>query len=199
ASLINSLLTRRSGLARHAPRCRASTGGRVRRRCWMAWRVMTDCAHARAKSRFRPFVIHSHGVTMSDKNKTQYTSRLSLHITPAMGDRLDQIALMRDEAKAEIVRAALRAYLDEQEDLLSSRKHFTKMFQRRVDYMERLLVICLWLNVQAMQILYERVKKEPYDLADLLKDAIGAGIATEDGVHGLVERAVQGKTKPPAK
>jgi predicted DNA-binding protein len=142
-------------------------------------------------------IEHVYGVTMSDKNKTHYTSRLSLHITPAMSDRLDQIALLRDEAKAEIVRAALRAYLDNQEDLLTSRKHFTKMFQRRVDYMERLLVICLWLNVQAMQILYERVKKEPYDLADLLEDAIGAGIATEDGVHGLVERAVQQKTKPP--
>src|SRR5690606_35224791 len=108
-----------------------------------------------------------YGVIMSDKNKTHYTSRLSLHITPAMSDRLDQIALLRDEAKAEIVRAALRACLDDQEDLLGSRKHFTKMFQRRVDYMERLLVICLWLNVQAMQILYERVKQEPYDLADL--------------------------------
>jgi predicted DNA-binding protein len=136
---------------------------------------------------------------MSDKAKTQYTSRLSVHITPAMSDRLDQIALIRDEAKAEIVRAALRAYLDDQEDLLSSRRHFTKMFQRRVDYLERLLVICLWLNLQSMQILYERVKREPYDLASLLEDAIGAGIATEDGVHGLVERAVQGKTKPPAK
>ncbi|MFW5696630.1 MAG: ribbon-helix-helix protein, CopG family [Phototrophicaceae bacterium] len=134
---------------------------------------------------------------MSDKTKTQYTSRLSVHITPAMSDRLDQIALMRDEAKAEIVRAALRAYLDDQEDLLGSRKHFTKMFQRRVDYLERLLVICLWLNLQSMQILYERVKRQPYDLAELLEDAIGAGIATEDGVHSLVERAVQGKTKPP--
>lgn len=134
---------------------------------------------------------------MSDKTKTQYTSRLSLHITPAMSDRLDQIAQLRDEAKAEIVRAALRGYLDDQEDLLGSRKHFTKMFQRRVDYLERLLVICLWLNVQSMQILYERVKREPYDLADLLADAIGAGIATEDGVHGLVERVVRQKTKPP--
>jgi predicted DNA-binding protein len=143
-------------------------------------------------------IEHVYGVTMSDKSKTQYTSRLSLHITPAMSDRLDQIALMRDEAKAEIVRAALRAYLDEQEDLLGSRKHFTKMFQRRVDYIERLLVICLWLNVQSMHILYERVKRESYDLADMLEDAIGAGIATEDGVHGLVERAIQQKTKPPA-
>ena len=66
---------------------------------------------------------------MSDKAKTHYTSRLSLHITPAMSDRLDQIALMRDEAKAEIVRVALRAYLDEQEDLLSWRSILsTNMF-----------------------------------------------------------------------
>jgi predicted DNA-binding protein len=134
---------------------------------------------------------------MSDKSKTRYTSRLSLHITPAMSDRLDQIALMRDEAKAEIVRAALRAYLDEQEDLISSRKHFTKMFQRRVDYIEKLLVITLWLNIQVMQILYERVKKEPYELGDLLRDSIGAGIETEDGIHTLVNRAIQEKTKPP--
>ncbi|MAS33602.1 MAG: hypothetical protein CL610_06330 [Anaerolineaceae bacterium] len=136
---------------------------------------------------------------MSDKSKTQYTNRLSLHITEAMSNRLDQIALMRDEAKAEIVRAALRAYLDDQEDLLGSRKHFTKMFQRRVDYLERLLAITLWLNVQTLQILYERVRKEPYDLGDFLADAIGSGIETEDGIHTLVERASQRKTKPPAK
>ena len=134
---------------------------------------------------------------MSDKSKTRYTSRLSVHITPAMSDRLDQIALMRDEAKAEIVRAALRLYLDEQEDLISSRKHFTKMFQRRINYIEKLLVITLWVNIQMMQILYERVKKEPYELGDLLHDVIGAGIETEDGIHTLVNRAIQNKTKPP--
>src|SRR5690606_28950211 len=106
---------------------------------------------------------------MPDKTKTHYTSRLSLHITPAMSDRLDQIALMRDEAKAEIVRNALRVYLDEQEDLLSSRKHFTKMFQRRVDYIERLIVMTFWLNVQMMQILQERVLRERYDLGELLE------------------------------
>lgn len=134
---------------------------------------------------------------MSDKSKTHYTNRLSLHVTAAMSDRLDQIALLRDEAKAEIVRAALRAYLDEQEDLLSSRKHFTKMFQRRIDYVERLLAIVLWLNIQMAQILYERVKQEPYELADLMRDAIGAGVETENGIHTLVNRASQNKTKPP--
>ena len=136
---------------------------------------------------------------MSDKNKTHYTSRLSLHINPAMSDRLDQIALMRDEAKAEIVRAALRLYLDEQEDLLGSRKHFTKMFQRRVDYLERLQAITLWLNGQTLQILFEEVKQQPHELAALFEDAIGTGVQNEDSIHTLVERASQRKTKPPAK
>jgi len=136
--------------------------------------------------------------TMSDNSKSQYTNRLTVHITGAMDNRLEQIASQRDEPKAEIVRAALRAYLDEQEDLIGSRKHFTKMFQRRVDYIERLTVISLWINVQVMHILYERVKKESYDLTELLEDAVGAGIATESAIHMVVERALQQKTKPPA-
>ena len=135
---------------------------------------------------------------MSDSTKSQFTNRLTVHITQAMDHRLEQIASQRDESKAEIARAALRAYLDEQEDLIGSRRHFTKMFQRRVDYLERLMVICLWINVQMMQILFERVKKEPYDLGQLLEDAIGAGIETESAVHTLVERVRQQKTKPPA-
>jgi predicted DNA-binding protein len=135
---------------------------------------------------------------MSDNSKSQFTNRLTVHITGAMENRLEQIASQRDEPKAEVVRAALRAYLDEQEDLIGSRKHFTKMFQRRLDYLERLTVICLWINVQVMHMLYERVKKEPYDLTDLLDDSIGAGIATESAIHTLVEQALHQKTKPPA-
>lgn len=133
---------------------------------------------------------------MSDKDKTHYTSRLSVHITPAMQNRLDQIAAMRDLPKAEIVRAALRLYLDEQEDLITSRKHFTKMFQRRVDYIERLVIMTFWLNVQMMHILQERVLRESYELGELLEYCVGAGIETEDGIHQLVARAVQQKTKP---
>ena len=135
---------------------------------------------------------------MSDKSKTHYTSRLSVHITPAMSNRLNQIALMRDEAKAEVVRSALRAYLDNQEDMLSSRKHFTKMFQRRMTYVERLINITLWLNVQMMQILMEQGHQQSYDLMDLLRDVILSGLDTEDGIYTLIETAVHQKAKPPA-
>ena len=135
---------------------------------------------------------------MSDKSKTKYTSRLSVHITPAMSNRLDQIALMRDEAKAEIVRRALRAYLDEQEDLLSSRKHFTKMFQRRVTYIERLLSILLGLHLQSHQILQERIQKRPVSLTELLEEVVTTGIENEVNLYTLVEMLQQQITKPPA-
>ena len=87
-----------------------------------------------------------------------------MQITDAMDDRLEQVARGRDEAKSEVVRAALRAFLDEQEDLIGSRKHFTKLFQRRMDYLERLMVIGLWLNLQTLHLLYERIRKNPIDL-----------------------------------
>lgn len=135
---------------------------------------------------------------MSDKSQTSYTSRLSLHITSAMNERLDQLARLRDESKAELVREALRMYLDEQEDLLTSRKHFSKMFQRRVDYLERLVLVTLWMNVQTLQILQERVKHTAYDLTDVLTDAIRAAVTSEDGIHTLIAQAAQPKTKPPA-
>jgi len=135
---------------------------------------------------------------MSDNSKSQFTNRLTVHITQAMDHRLEQIASQRDESKAEIARAALRAYLDEQEDLIGSRRHFTKMFQRRVDDLERLTIIGLLTNVQMLHILFERVKKEPYDLGQLLHDVIETGIKTEDTLHTLVERVRQQKTKPPA-
>ncbi|MEO8392436.1 MAG: ribbon-helix-helix protein, CopG family [Chloroflexota bacterium] len=134
---------------------------------------------------------------MSD-NQQQYPHRLSVQVTDAMNDLLDQVAERRDEPKSEVVRTALRIFLDEQADLIGSRKYFSKMFQRRVDYLERLLTITLWLNVQTLQILYERIRKEPYELASLLEDAISTGITSEDTIHTLVERISQKKTKPPA-
>ncbi len=44
---------------------------------------------------------------------------------------------------AEIVREALRAYLDEQQDVEGSRKHFTKTMGGRFDYLEWLLTLML--------------------------------------------------------
>ncbi len=71
---------------------------------------------------------------MSGRTPPSYDHRLSVNITRLMYDRLAQIASTRDEAISEIAREAFRAFLDDQEDLIASRKHFTKSFQRRLDH-----------------------------------------------------------------
>lgn len=135
---------------------------------------------------------------MADRNR-EFPKRLTVQVTDAMDDRLEQVARGRDEPKAEVVRAALRAFLDEQEDVIGSRKHFTKAFGRRVDHVERLLSVTLWLNLQTLHLLYERLHKEQLEAGELLADAIKEGVDLNDTVSELIERiTAQKKTKPPA-
>ena len=135
---------------------------------------------------------------MSDRGK-EYPKRLTVQVTEAMDDRLEQVARGRDEAKAEVVRTALRAFLDEQEDVIGSRKHFTKAFGRRVDHVERLLSVTLWLNLQTLHLLSERLRKEQVEAGELLADAISEGVELRDSVNEWIENEVANqKTKPPA-
>ena len=135
---------------------------------------------------------------MADRNK-EFPKRLTVQVTEAMDDRLEQVARGRDEPKAEVVRTALRAFLDEQEDVIGSRKHFTKAFGRRVDHVERLLSVTLWLNLQTLHLLYERLHKEQLEAGELLADAIREGVDLNDTVSELIESVTaQKKTKPPA-
>lgn len=71
---------------------------------------------------------------MSGRTPSSYDHRLSINITRPMYERLTQIANNRDEAISEIAREALRLFLDDQEDLIGSRKHFSKSFQQRLDH-----------------------------------------------------------------
>jgi len=129
----------------------------------------------------------------------EYPQRLSVQITDAMDDRLEQVARGRDEAKAEVVRAALRAFLDEQEDVIGSRKHFTKAFGRRIDHIERLLIVVLELSLDMKQMFVERTQKRLVDSGELLEEAIRVAVRTQETVNEMIEVIVNHqKTKPPA-
>lgn len=75
----------------------------------------------------------------------RFTARRSLSMTPAMRDRLSQLASKqpRDVTEADLIREAIRMYLDEQEDLIGSRKHFQKSLRERVDQLESALAFQL--------------------------------------------------------
>ena len=135
---------------------------------------------------------------MSD-NQKQYPRRLSVQVTEAMEDRLDQIARRRDEPKAEVVRTAIRLYLDEQEDVIGSRKHFNKQFGRRMDMLACLFTSSLWVNLEILQMLNKRLRNRTDDLSELLDTAIGAGVASQEDIQTAIDQRIQQqKTKPPA-
>jgi Arc/MetJ-type ribon-helix-helix transcriptional regulator len=134
---------------------------------------------------------------MTDRGK-EYPKRLTVQVTEAMEDRLEQVARGRDEAKAEVVRAALRAFLDEQEDVIGSRKHFTKAFGRRIDYLERLMSVVFAVNLDTLHMLSERLKKEAVAMEDLVVKAVNDGVNSHEVLVELIEMTVMQKTKPPA-
>ncbi len=75
----------------------------------------------------------------------QKTVRRSLAMTPAMRDRLAQLVSKqpRNVTEADLIRQAIRQYLDEQEDLIGSRKHFQKSLRERIDQLESALAFHL--------------------------------------------------------
>ena len=66
------------------------------------------------------------------------TVRRSLTMTPEMRDRLMLLVSKhpRDTTEADLIREAIRLYLDTQEDIIGSRKHFQKSLQERLDKLE---------------------------------------------------------------
>lgn len=92
------------------------------------------------------------------------TVRRSISMTPEMRDLLAQIVAKRGREVKEndVIREAIRQYLDEQADVVGSRRHFQKSLQARLDQMESTLVF-------QMQVL-------TYLLAAVLGDESGAAI-----------------------
>jgi predicted DNA-binding protein len=69
------------------------------------------------------------------------TIRRSISMTPEMRDLLTQIAAKhgRDVTENDLIRAAIRHYLDQQSDVVGSRRHFQRSLQARLDRLESTL------------------------------------------------------------
>ena len=104
-----------------------------------------------------------------------YTVRRSIGMTPEMRDLLAQIVSKqpRDVTEADVIRDAIRQYIDGQEDIIGSRRHFQKSLQERLDRMEAALTFHLNVLVYLMAAL------EPSSSHELIADAIIA--AKQDG------------------
>lgn len=94
--------------------------------------------------------------------------RRSLSMTPEMRDRLALLVSKhpRDTTESDLIREAVRLYLDNQEDMIGSRKHFQKSLQERLDKLESGLAFHL--NI----IIYFLASLEPETGRQLIKKAV---------------------------
>ncbi|MFQ3657321.1 MAG: hypothetical protein SNJ54_00080 [Anaerolineae bacterium] len=99
----------------------------------------------------------------------------SITMTQEMRDRLALLVSKqpRDTTEADLIREAIRLYLDNQEDIIGSRKHFQKSLQDRLDRLESALAFHL--NV----LIYLLAALEPESSPERIADAIIA--ARRDG------------------
>lgn len=76
----------------------------------------------------------------------RYTHRSSISMTQAMWEKLCQVVTNRRDPKfntSDAVREAIRLYLDNEEDLIGSRKHFSKSLQRSLSLHEQTMLFTL--------------------------------------------------------
>ncbi|MCB9451493.1 MAG: hypothetical protein H6672_08635 [Anaerolineaceae bacterium] len=101
--------------------------------------------------------------------------RRSISMTQEMRDRLALLVSKqpRDTTEADLIREAVRLYLDDREDLIGSRKYFQKSLQGRLDRLEAALAFHL--NV----LIYLLAALDPEGSPERIAEAILA--ARQDG------------------
>lgn len=105
-----------------------------------------------------------------------HTVRRSISMTHEVHLQLTQLAARRgrDVTESDLIREAIREYLDQQADVVGSRRHFQKSLQRRIDALEDTLTFQMHILIALLSMLID----EPDQAVD---EAIVA--ARRDGPH----------------
>ncbi len=104
--------------------------------------------------------------------------RRSIALTEEMRDRLQQLVSKRgrEYTESDLIREAIRYYLDNQEAIIGSRRHFSKTFQDRMDGLEFALGfhlnVLLHLVAAGFSLLLTAVAKQKVPAASLIQNAI---------------------------
>lgn len=83
---------------------------------------------------------------IEEHNDYHLNHRSSISMTQAMWEKLCQVVTNRRDPKfktSDAVREAIRLYLDNEEDLIGSRKHFSKSLQRSLSLHEQTMLFTL--------------------------------------------------------
>lgn len=102
----------------------------------------------------------------------------SITITQELRDRLTLLVSKcgREYTESDLIREAIRRYLDEQEDITGSRRHFTKTFQDRIALLELThtfhLNVLLHLLASGLSVILSALTKEKVSPTALIQSAI---------------------------
>ena len=77
-------------------------------------------------------------MTDTAPTKNIYEVKKTIYMTNEMEERLNQILAKQDRSTSfnDLARTAFRQYIDDQEDVIGSRRHFSKSLQNRLDQLE---------------------------------------------------------------
>jgi Arc/MetJ-type ribon-helix-helix transcriptional regulator len=130
---------------------------------------------------------------MSRRKSPLKSVRVYARITPELHTLLQQVRVAkRFETDADLMRAALRAYLDEQSDQVASKRHFSASMQRRMNRVEWHLTVITYLIAQACSLLIAHATGQKLQSDVLLEQAIRMAVQKR---QLLSERLDDGWTK----
>jgi Arc/MetJ-type ribon-helix-helix transcriptional regulator len=119
------------------------------------------------------------------------TVRRSVALTPQLRARLQQLLAKqgKEVTEADLIRQAIREFLDRQEDITGSRAHFRKTFQGRVDMLEESLSFLLALVAQGLAVMLPVFTEQPVTAGELIQAALVAAVQDSEALKQLIHSA----------
>ncbi len=121
------------------------------------------------------------------------TVRRSVAMTPQLRARLQQLLDKqgKEVTEADLIRQAIREFLDRQEDISGSRAHFRKTFQARIDMLDDALTfrldVLLALVAHGLAVMLPVFSEQPITAAELLQAAIVAAARDADALQQQID------------
>jgi len=125
------------------------------------------------------------------------TVRRSVAMTPQLRARLQQLIDKQDReiTEAEIIRQAIREYLDRQEDITGSKAHFRKTFQDRIDLLQNDLEfhlhVIIALLAHGLAVMLPVFTEQPITPLELIQAAIIAAQQNAEAIQSQIDTVRQ--------
>ncbi len=121
------------------------------------------------------------------------TVRRSVAMTPQLRARLQQLLDKqgKEVTEADLIRQAIREFLDRQEDISGSRAHFRKTFQERIDALETTLTfrldMLLALLAHGLAVMLPVFTEQPITPEELIQAAIIAAARDAQALQNQIK------------